>query len=326
MVEQLKTEPPYDVILSTLYGVESDISKTELIQLVAGKISSDALIMLQKIPDTVTRTVAYESLREIESEQAMYKIVQVMKSNLDTSEKLAKIRKLAEIRISKPNSNAKSINDFITEDIIDVLEIDEYPCSKGELVCMVAYSGRGKTTRMLSLVRLASELGMKCLYITIADWSESMLKHKIKRADKFPDFQAVCYSECDIHKIEAEIESVKPDLTIVDYLDVITPDNPFDAYRHQLRVVSQNLKRIAGEYNTLLITGKQANADDEIITANHLAEAKQGIIANCDLVLGYGKHPTYENTLNCSTIKVRRHPPIHGVLEIRIDHRNFEVD
>lgn len=326
LVNQLKISNPYDTLLNILYSVNTDLTKQEYIQLVAGKVTSDTLMMVKDVPENVSRTVALEALKLIEAEDKMDKIVKVIKANGEIPDKLSKIKKISEQKMIRPVAQSKSIYKFDTADVVDLLNICDYPCSKEELITLVTYSGRGKTTIMLSLLRLAAESGMKCLYITINDWSETLLKNRIYRANNFPDFQAVCYSECDIHRIESEIDAVQPDFVAVDYLDVITGDNPFDAYRHQLREITQHLKRIAKNHNVLMVTGKQANADDEEITESHLAEAKQGVIANSDLVLGFGKHPTYENTLVCNTIKVRRHKRYTDLLELKIDYSNFILD
>ena len=87
--------------------------------------------------------------------------------------------------------------------------------------------------------------------------------------------------------------------------------------RFQLEYVSENLKKLAQEKNILIITAHQLNADVDLPTERELLEAKAGLLAHTDLVLGIGGD-MYDTVRNITTIKSRRAAPV-DVFKIDIE-------
>lgn len=283
--------------------------------------------MLEGLDEEVEPALVLQSVKEIDSLNKLKKITGILRSNESAVDKLEKIDNVSQIEVNVEESKSKMLSEFQEEDVTNIVDVFGYPCSKEELIVISAFSGRGKTTTLLSMLKqFMVEGGLRCQYIAIADWSESLLKERIDTCNDFPtNFYAACYSDCSLAQIEMEVESVDPDIVFADYLQVITPDNPFDAYRHQLRETAKVLKNIAQRQNVLMVTAHQLGHDVEFPTASDLAEAKLGIIQHADLVIGLGRNRTYTpDGRNVTTIKVRRHA-VKPTTVIQLDFTEFEM-
>ena len=101
-----------------------------------------------------------------------------------------------------------------------------------------AFTGRGKTSLMLTFVREALLNKLNVMYISIKDFSETMLKQRILSAGEFPDFKASCYSNLTIPDLEIEIDQQSPDIVFVDYLSVMNASAKADTRRFELENIS----------------------------------------------------------------------------------------
>ena len=125
-----------------------------------------------------------------------------------------------------------------------------------------------------------------------------------------------------IPELEIEIDALRPDIVFLDYMSVMSTPM-IKEKRFQLEYISENLKRLAQEKNRCILTAHQLNADVDLPTERELLEAKAGLLAHTDLVLGIGGD-MYETVRNVTTIKSRRSAPV-DVFKIDIDFANLKT-
>ena len=210
------------------------------------------------------------------------------------------------------------------KEVPDLFYLFHYGLTKEELAVICAFTGRGKTSMMLSFVRDACLNSLKTLYISIKDFSETMLKQRLTSVEEFPDFYACCYSEFTTPELEMEIDRIKPDIVFLDYLGVVSSIKRADQRRYELETITADLKRIAQDKNVIMITAHQLNKDEAFPRADDLLEAKAGIISHADLVLGVGGD-IHSNFRNITTIKTRRHSALQEFL-INFDFSSLTYD
>ena len=79
----------------------------------------------------------------------------------------------------------------------------------------------------------------------------------------------------------------KPDLVIVDYIDLVKPSSRYTEKRHELEGIVEDLRGIASYFNTALWTATQANragAKSDLVVGEDVAEAFSKVFA-ADIVL-----------------------------------------
>lgn len=281
--------------------------------------------MQDNIIEDIDMIVVHDSIRNIQDLTHLKKIETYMKQDLEPTKKIDKIFGLHSEDIVPTETKSKLISTFEAEQVVHIFDVFGYQVCREELILICAYTGGGKTTILLSLLKQAVHKGLNPLYISVADWSEKKLFDRIDSSSSdFPDFHVVCCSEITLGQIEVEIETLKPDVLFLDYLTVVIPPSDFEAHRLQLASIAKGLKRLAQEHNLLIITAHQLVNDVEYPTANDLSESKSLILAECDLVQGIGK-TLYDNIKNVTDIKLRSHAP-QGNRQINIDYVEFEVD
>lgn len=98
-----------------------------------------------------------------------------------------------------------------------------------------------------------------------------------------------------------------PDLILVDYADLMSPDEKFHEYRHAIGDIYKKLRGIAVERNIAIATASQSNRQGykaKLITAENTAEDFSKI-ATADIVLTYNQTPM-ENELKLARLYVAK--------------------
>tara|TARA_R110002012_G_scaffold25229_4_gene83866 strand:+ start:3523 stop:4569 length:1047 start_codon:yes stop_codon:yes gene_type:complete len=322
IVKQIKFDVPFDLIIDEMFMSKVDLTKDDLLSFVKGKLNASQFNYVKGMSNSVSTAVGYRSIQYLQSVTQLGQVADVLKSRLRPEKKLQKIHGVADTRAITTQAVAKPISEFVSDSTQDLLSLFYYGISKEELAVLCAFSGRGKTTILLSLVRQAIQDGLKVLFISVQDFSEGMLKERIGNAQEFPDFYAVCSASFGIPELEVEIDSLRPDVVFLDYLSVIDAPSGKEK-RFQLEYVSENLKRIAQQKKIAIITAHQLNADVSLPSERELLEAKAGLLAHTDLVLGIGGD-MYDTVRNVTTIKSRRAAPV-DVFKVDIDFANLKT-
>ena len=317
-------DSPYDIVIRELLELDEDIDRETLCQMCVGKLDPEPIKELSSLPDPISKVVVNNSLRNLHSMMHLQGITNIIKSNITPREKMDRIYKLEPLDLAPTISRAKWVSSFEVQQDHNIFNIFNYPVSKGELVLLAAYTKRGKTTIMLSLLKQAVQQELDCLYLSIADWTPSMLRARLEKArTDIPDFKTACYPEADIRTVEMELDQNKPDVLFLDYLGVVSAHND-EGHRHELREITKSLKRLAGEHEVLIVTAHQLNRDSDIPEPEHLSEAKVGILANVDLGIGIGGDPLDSERV-ANTWVVRHHPP-QGHQYFNLDFREFDIN
>jgi|TARA_R110002012_G_scaffold122627_2_gene272754 predicted ATP-dependent serine protease len=321
-LKKVKLDVPFDDLLEELFLCDTDLSKNDFINVVKDKLNSTQFNFVRGMPESVTSAVGFRSLKHLRSVAQLGEVADILKGRLKPETKLSKIQRASDSHKFVSVAQSKLISKFTCDQSNDIFKLFYYGLCKEELAVLCAFSGRGKTTVLLSLLRDAIQLKLKTLFVSIQDFSESMLKERLDGADEFPDFYACCAASFGIPELEIEVDALRPDIVFLDYLSVMSTPL-IKEKRFQLEYVSENLKKLAQEKNILIITAHQLNADVDLPTERELLEAKAGLLAHTDLVLGIGGD-MYDTVRNITTIKSRRAAPV-DVFKIDIDFANLKT-
>tara|TARA_R100001163_G_scaffold41429_1_gene31362 strand:- start:387 stop:1433 length:1047 start_codon:yes stop_codon:yes gene_type:complete len=321
-LKNLKLDSPFDVLLEEVFLCETDLSKQDFLDVVKDKLNSTQFNFVRGMPDSVTSAVGFRSIKHLNSVAQLGDIADILKTRLRPESKLLKIQRAADTHKFTSTAQAKLLSTFTKDNTEDLLKLFYYGLSREELAVICAFSGRGKTTILLSLLRDAINANLKSLFISVQDFSEGMLRERLDNAEEFPDFYAVCAASFGIPELEIEVDSLKPDIVFLDYMSVLSTPQ-IKEKRFQLEYISENLKKLAQEKNICIITAHQLNADVNLPTERELLEAKAGLLAHTDLVLGIGGD-MYDTIRNVTTIKSRRAAPV-DVFKIDINFADLKT-
>ena len=325
LVNSMNLQYPYDILWQELKEIKTDITKTDFLIIVRDILDSDNYIFFNEMPAEVTNVIGYRATKKLSDSSKLSKITDVIKDDKETVKKLEHIQNVLDQSSSFGISKTKLISEMVMDERANDFYVFNYGVCREELVVLCAFTGRGKTSLMLTFVREALLNKLNVMYISIKDFSETMLKQRILSAGEFPDFKASCYSNLTIPDLEIEIDQQSPDIVFVDYLSVMNASAKADTRRFELENITSNLKRIAQDKKIILVTAHQLNKDNPFPKADDLLEAKAGIVSHADLVLGIGGdiHSDYRNI---TTIKSRRHKPLEEfMVKVNFDNLTYEL-
>ena len=324
MLQSIYLEYPYDILWEELKKEKETLTKTDFLSIVKDTLTADEYMFFKTMEDTVSNVTGYRAINTLLTNNKIHKISNIIQSDEPLDDKLSKISNVSTNTIQYGASKSKLFSDMEMTETNDLFYLFHYGLTKEELAVICAFTGRGKTSIMLSFVRDACLNKLKVLYISIKDFSETMLRKRLLAVEEFPDFYACCYSDFSTTQLEVEIDTIKPDIVFLDYLGVMSSMKKADARRHELENITSELKRIAQDKNVIVVIAHQLNKDDPFPSADNLLEAKVCIISHADLVLGVGGdiNTGYRNV---TTIKARRHPALQEFL-INFDFNQLTYD
>ena len=324
IMNKLALDYPYDMLWIEMKKLKEDITKQDLLEIVKSELTADDYLYFKEMPEQVSNTIGYRALQRINSQDKLTKINKVLLEDKDTDKKLEHIQKIIDSTSSVGKSQSKLISEMKLDERDNHFYIFNYGVTKEELVVLCAFTGRGKTSLMLTFLREALLNQLRVLYISIKDFSETMLKQRLISAGEFPDFKASCYSTLSIPDLEVEIDEQQPEIVFIDYLSVMDASAKTDTRRFELENITSNLKRIAQDKEVVIVTAHQLNKDNPYPKADDLLEAKAGIVSHADLVLGIGGD-IFDNKRNITTIKSRRHKPLADfTVEVNFDNLTYD--
>jgi archaellum biogenesis ATPase FlaH len=219
-------------------------------------------------------------------------------------------------------------------DIID--EVMDGGLGEGELGVVVAPAGVGKTWLLQTIAAGAIKRGFTVVHYTlelnetyvglrydtifsgISTQNIKFQKEEVKKIIdslegrmiiKYYPTRAATVNTLSAHLKQLELKSIKPDLVIVDYADILRDNSGMREVRHQLGAVYEDLRGLAGEFKVPIWTASQANRsalEEEVIEATKIAESYSKImIADFVLSISRQAQDKLSHTARCHIIKNR---------------------
>lgn len=157
---------------------------------------------------------------------------------------------------------------------------------KGELTTIAARSGVGKTALALQIMLNAVEQGQKVLFISREMSNEQVLMRNISKETGISskkmkykelregDWEKIILAMEKLNKtklihindristvsgIKKRIRQIKPDLVIVDYIQLLTPESNYQNREREVATISRELKNITLDFDIPLIQLSQLN-------------------------------------------------------------------
>jgi hypothetical protein len=123
--------------------------------------------------------------------------------------------------------------------------------------------------------------------LTPLDWKESMEKAK-KKAESNPNAELKLFCcpnrSISISGIEAQLDiwentcNFVPDIVIIDYADILAPENSKAEFRHQQNETWQCLRKLSQSRHCLVVTATQVNAKSyskDLLNMENFSEDKR---------------------------------------------------
>lgn len=323
-VRELALPPPYDSLVSKLIGLDGDIKKKDFVSICHTFLNPGEVKILEQL-DEVSGELGLKSLEELVGLVSLEKIGHILKRDSSISDKLEKIETILESsRYSSREPSAKLSSN------LEVLEEDglftflRYRFSKKKLHLLAAYSGMGKTNISLALAKYTGNLGLDTHYISIADWTESEIRHKIEKCENYPDIWMSILDEASLYDLELELEQTKPDIAVVDSItDITSFYNTSDQFYLELERRAKYLRKLAVKFDVCLITTHQLILLDDEVLPEDLLGGKAHLLKGLDLALGIGGK-LGSSTKTVSPLKVR-HQPTLDPFKITVDFEGLVV-
>ncbi len=220
-------------------------------------------------------------------------------------------------------------------------EIMDGGLGKGELGCVVAPSGAGKSWCLVAIAAHAIKKGKNVLLYTLElsqeyvclrfdahftgvassnlKYNRDTLKEKIDALPGDLIVKGYPTKNATVDTIIAHIKNAKafdfdPDLVIVDYADLLTGDMRYgqEQKRFELENIYESLRGMAGELELPVWTASQTNREalnDDWIGANRISEAYQKVmISDFIMALQRKNQDKEDNTARISIMKNRFGP------------------
>jgi len=140
------------------------------------------------------------------------------------------------------------------------------------------------------------------------------------------DMWMALYDKATVYEIGLEIETVKPDIVLVDSLSNITSHHMRDSegqYYMELGLRAKSLRELANDYNVCMLTTHQLKVLRDVVDPDDLMASKAHLLAEVDLALGVGGKRD-DTTRNVSTLKVRNFPCL-PVFRVEVDYEKLHL-
>lgn len=207
-------------------------------------------------------------------------------------------------------------------DELDVKEILQGGLGAGELGCIVAPTGVGKSHFLTHLGANAMRNGINVLHYTfelsetaigirydsnlcdidsndVIDNKDSILaSYQNKKLGKlkikyYPTGTATVQT-LRAHMERLSLKGFDPGLVLIDYADIMRSSRQFESVRHELKLVYEELRGFAGEKGIPIWTASQSNkegSDSDVVDLNNMSEAYgKAMVADVVLTLSRRSH------------------------------------
>jgi replicative DNA helicase len=209
---------------------------------------------------------------------------------------------------------------------LDTKDILNGGVGRGELACIVAPTGVGKSHFLVAMGASAMRVGKNVLHYTfelseynvglrydsnlcdmpsneVQDRKEEVLK-KYEDMDlgrliikEYPTGSASVITLRN-HIEKLTLKGFKPSIIIIDYADIMRSTRTYDSLRHELKLVYEELRNLAMELNVAVWTASQANreaANADIVGLENMSEA-YGKAMICDIVMSISRKATEKSS------------------------------
>lgn len=198
--------------------------------------------------------------------------------------------------------------------------------ARGEIGVIVAPTGVGKSHMLVNLGCAALKVGKNVLHYTF-ELSEAAVgirydsnlcnipsndvinnKQKIKQKYEESEFGRLIIKEYPTgsasvmtirnHIEKLEMKGFKPSVIIIDYADIMRSSRQFDSLRHELKLIYEELRNMAGEMSIPIWTASQSNkdgSDKEVVGLTNMSES-YGKAQVADVILGLSRKESEKST------------------------------
>ena len=230
----------------------------------------------------------------------------------------------------------ESVRDVVSTSWDVINEVMDGGLGKGELGVIVAPAGIGKTWMLQVLGSAAVRAGLTVVHYTL-ELNQTYVGLRYDTVFSGVTTANIKYHQDDVRKVierlpgrlvikyyptrsatvptlashlkQLDIQSIKPDLVLVDYADILRDVGGAREVRHQLGNIYEDLRGMAGEFDLPVWTASQANRsslEEEIIDASKVAESYSKVMT-ADFVMSVSRkvEDKVANTARAHVIKNR---------------------
>ncbi len=206
--------------------------------------------------------------------------------------------------------------------VLDAQDVLDGGLGRGELGVVVAPTGVGKSHWLVAVGAEALRRGKTVVHYSM-ELSETMtgkrydanlcnvpcsdlMQHKEKVKSFYednPDLGKLVIKyyptrSASVHTIRNHLEKLKlrgytPSLVIIDYGDVMRSSKAYDALRHELMLIYEELRQLAGDFNIPVWTASQSNKEGaraDMVGLENMGES-YGKAQVSDVVIGISRKP-----------------------------------
>lgn len=205
---------------------------------------------------------------------------------------------------------------------LDARDVLDGGLGQGELGCVVAPTGVGKSHWLVQVGSEAIRRGKTVVHYTfelsetlvgkrydanltgipvsdLYEEKERVIKHYEENEDygklviKYYPTRSASVNTLRNHLEKLKFRGYMPSLVVVDYADVMKSTKAYDALRHELMLIYEELRQLAADMNLPIWTASQSNragANSDIIGLENMGEA-YGKAQVSDFVVGLSRKP-----------------------------------
>ena len=337
---EYKTKPTLDVLKVRIDKIDSDVLKVSVV-----KNLKEAWRQIESEDLDYVKNKTLEFCRNQVIKSAIMESVELLEGqNYDGIKKVIDEAMKAGSSRDIGHEYVEGLEERLTESVRDVVstswdvinEVMDGGLGKGELGVIVAPAGIGKTWMLQVLGSAAVRAGLTVVHYTL-ELNQTYVGLRYDTVFSGVTTANIKYHQDDVRKVierlpgrlvikyyptrsatvptlashlkQLDIQSIKPDLVLVDYADILRDVGGAREVRHQLGNIYEDLRGMAGEFDLPVWTASQANRsslEEEIIDASKVAESYSKVMT-ADFVMSVSRkvEDKVANTARAHVIKNR---------------------
>ncbi len=337
---EYKTKPTLDVLKVKIDKIDSDVLKISVV-----KNLKEAWRQIESEDLDYVKNKTLEFCRNQVIKSAIMESVELLEGqNYDGIKKVIDEAMKAGSSRDIGHDYIEGLEERLTESVRDVVstswdvinEVMDGGLGKGELGVIVAPAGIGKTWMLQVLGTAAVKAGLTVVHYTLElnqtyvglrydtvfsgittaniKYHQDDVRKVIERLPgrlviKYYPTRSATVPTLASHLKQLDIQSIKPDLVLVDYADILRDVGGAREVRHQLGNIYEDLRGMAGEFDLPIWTASQANRsslEEEVIDASKVAESYSKVMT-ADFVMSVSRkvEDKVANTARAHVIKNR---------------------
>ena len=337
---EYKTKPTLDVLKVKIDKIDSDVLKVSVV-----KNLKEAWRQIESEDLDYVKNKTLEFCRNQVIKSAIMESVELLEGqNYDGIKKVIDEAMKAGSSRDIGHEYVEGLEERLTESVRDVVstswdvinEVMDGGLCKGEVGVIVAPAGIGKTWMLQVLGSAAVRAGLTVVHYTL-ELNQTYVGLRYDTVFSGVTTANIKYHQDDVRKVierlpgrlvikyyptrsatvptlashlkQLDIQSIKPDLVLVDYADILRDVGGAREVRHQLGNIYEDLRGMAGEFDLPVWTASQANRsslEEEIIDASKVAESYSKVMT-ADFVMSVSRkvEDKVANTARAHVIKNR---------------------